>query len=81
MAKDKGKFTPTEKEVISILASAGKPLTTYYVAGIAEITRLTARKYLFKLMEKGVVEGCQYTGTEYKKASYWWLKTDGGKNE
>ena len=81
MAKDKEKFTPTEKEILSILASAGKPLTTYYIAGIADITRLTARKYLFKLMEENWVIGRQYTGTKYKKASYWWLKTDGEKNE
>ena len=45
-------FMPVEKEIISVFASAGKPLTTYYVAEKSGITRLTAKKYLLNLQSK-----------------------------
>jgi len=70
-------FMPVEKEIIGILASAGKPITTYYVAEKTGITRLTAKKYLFKLMKEGVVIGKEYTGKQVKKGLYWWLNTTG----
>lgn len=74
MEKSKSKFTALEKEILGVLASAGKPITTYYVAEKANTTRLTAKKYLLKLMEQGVVVGKEYTGKEFKKGLYWWLK-------
>jgi predicted transcriptional regulator len=73
MAKNKEKFNPLEKEIIGILASAGKPITTYYVAEKANTTRLTAKKYLLKLMKEGVVIGKEYVGKQFKKGLYWWL--------
>jgi predicted transcriptional regulator len=73
-AKNKEKFSPIEKEIMGVLASAGKPISTYYVAEKANTTRLTAKKYLLKLMKEGIVIGREYTGTEFKKGLYWWLK-------
>ena len=73
MRKAKVVFTPLEKEIIGVLASAQKPITTYYVAEKANTTRLTAKKYLLKLMKEGVVVGKEYTGKEFKKGLYWWL--------
>ena len=82
MAKKTGKkardgFMPIEKEIIGILASAGKPITTYYVAEKIGITRMTAKKYLLKLMKEGVVIGNEYTGKQLRKGLYWWLNTAG----
>lgn len=74
MAKNKEKFSPVEKEILGVLASAGKPITTYYVAEKSNTTRLTAKKYLIKLMKQGIVVGKEYTGKELKKGLYWWLK-------
>jgi len=74
MEKRKEKFTALEKEIIGVLASARKPITTYHVAEKANTTRLTAKKYLLKLMKEGVVVGKEYTGSEFKKGLYWWLK-------
>ena len=74
MKKNNDKFTPLEKEIIGVLASARKPITTYYVAEKANTTRLTAKKYLLKLMKEGIVVGKEYTGNELKKGLYWWLK-------
>ena len=68
------KFNRVEKEILGVLASAGKPITTYYVADKANITRLTARKYLMKLLQEGIVIGQEYTGSKLKKGLYWWLK-------
>jgi predicted transcriptional regulator len=73
MAKNKEKFTALEKEIIGVLASARKPITTYYVAEKANTTRLTAKKYLLKLMKEGFVVGKEYIGKEFKQGLYWWL--------
>ena len=77
MEKNKEKFSRIEKGILGVLASAGKPITIYYVAEKANTTRLTAKKYLLKLMKKGVVIGREYTGKQIKKGPYWWLKTTG----
>ena len=74
MEKNKEKFSRIEKEILGVLASAGKPITTYYVAEKTNTTRLTAKKYLLNLMKEGVVIGKEYTGKQYKKGLYWWLK-------
>lgn len=73
MEKRKEKFNALEKEIIGVLASAGKPITTYYVAEKANTTRLTAKKYLLKLLKEGVVVGKDYVGKDFKKGLYWWL--------
>ncbi len=73
MEKRKEKFNALEKEIIGVLASAGKPITTYYVAEKANTTRLTAKKYLMKLLKEGVVVGKDYVGKDFKKGLYWWL--------
>lgn len=73
MKEHKEKFNALEKEILGVLASAGKPITTYYVAEKANTTRLTARKYLLKLMKEGFVVGKEYIGKEFKKGLYWWL--------
>lgn len=75
--KNRDGFMPVEKEIIGVLASAGKPITTYYVAEKTGITRLTAKKYLLKLMKEGVVIGKEYTGKQLRKGLYWWLNTTG----
>jgi hypothetical protein len=48
----KEKFNALEKEIIGVLASAGKPITTYYVAEKANTTRLTAKKVSSKAIER-----------------------------
>ncbi|MCL5089967.1 MAG: hypothetical protein M1382_02225 [Candidatus Marsarchaeota archaeon] len=67
------KFNRIEKEILGVLASAGKPITTYYIAEKAGTTRITAKKYLLKLLKEGVVQATDYTGKQFKQAIYWWF--------
>jgi Mn-dependent DtxR family transcriptional regulator len=65
----KGKFTPEERRVLSVLYMAQKPLTTFAVSEQAEMAWQTAKKYLERLRKAGYV-----SRGKYGKSVYWWLK-------
>ena len=54
---------------MTAIHSAEKPLSTEAIAKIANIPRITAKKYLEELEEKEKVESAR-SG----KAVYWWLR-------
>ena len=66
--KQRKKFGNAEKRILTILYAANKPLTTQEIANKTEMTRLTAKKYLIILQDKGKVEGGRLG-----KSIYWWL--------
>lgn len=71
-------YKNTEKNIVSMLYAANKPLTTENLAEKCNISRLTAKKYL-KILEKDKIVESIRSG----KAIYWWLavKTKAKKNE
>ena len=68
MEKIKEKYSHAEKRILTILYVANKPLTTQEIANKTDMVRLTAKKYLISLQNKGKVEGGRYG-----KSIYWWL--------
>jgi len=65
----KSSFNPGERRIINALYVAHKPLTTHAVAGYAEMSWPTAKKYLSKLNRDGYVHK-----RKFGKSTYWWLK-------
>ena len=66
--KQRKKFVPAEKRILTILYAANKPLTTQEIANKTDMVRPTAKKYLIILQNKGKVEGGRLG-----KSIYWWL--------
>ena len=62
-------FNPEEKRIINVLYIANKPLTTKNTSERSEMAWQTAKKYLGKLYDKGVVDRGRYGNSVY-----WWLK-------
>ena len=65
------KFSLYERNILGVLYSAEKPLTTETIARLAGISRITARKYLNSLQEKGILKF-----KELNKGIYWWIVVD-----
>ncbi|MGC8567571.1 MAG: FaeA/PapI family transcriptional regulator [Caldisphaera sp.] len=65
------KFNLQERNILSVLYAAEKPLTTETIARLAGISRITARKYLNSLREKGILRS-----KELNKGIYWWIAVD-----
>ncbi len=65
------KFNLHERNILSVLYAAEKPLTTETIARRTSISRITARKYLNILQEKGILEF-----RELNKGIYWWITVD-----
>ncbi len=65
------KFNLQERNILSVLYAAEKPLTTETIARLAGISRITARKYLNNLQERGILEF-----KELNKGIYWWIAVD-----
>lgn len=64
-------FNIQERNILSALYSAEKPLTTERVSRIAGISRITARKYLDRLKNRGVLKSVRMG-----KGIYWWILTE-----
>ncbi len=65
------KFNLQERNILSVLYAAEKPLTTETIARLAGISRITARKYLNRLQERGILRF-----KELNKGIYWWIAVD-----
>lgn len=63
-------YNPTERKIISILYTAGKPLPMERIAKQLKLSRITVKKYLLGLKAKKVV-----TFKKRGKALCWWLLT------
>ncbi len=65
------KFNLQERNILSVLYAAEKPLTTETIARLAGISRITARKYLNNLQKRSILEF-----KELNKGIYWWIAVD-----
>jgi biotin operon repressor len=65
------KFNLQERNILSVLYAAEKLLTTETIARLAGISRITVRKYLNSLREKGILRF-----KELNKGIYWWIAVD-----
>ena len=62
-------MTPDEKRILRVLYVAQKPLSTSKVAVNADMAWLTAKKYLYQLLEMELVNAGRKG-----KTVYWWLR-------
>jgi len=63
----KRKYNPTEQRIMRLLYQSKAPLTAYEVAKELNISFPTAKKYLDKLMEEGVLNEGQKEDDTTKK--------------
>lgn len=63
------KYSLQERNILGVLYAAEKPLTIEAIARRADISRITAKKYLKMLEEKGVLKN-----KELDRGIYWWIK-------
>ena len=53
--KEKRKFSLTEKKILRLLFQTKAPMTTYEIAKEIGISFQTAKKYIQKLIEEGMI--------------------------
>jgi len=53
--KEKRKFSLTEKKILRLLFQTKAPMTTYEIAKEIGISFQTAKKYIQKLIEEGII--------------------------
>ena len=61
-------FNLYEKNILSVLYSAEKPLVTEKIARLTGVSQITARKYLNSLQERNVLNS-----KKINKKNYWWI--------
>ncbi|MEM0143682.1 MAG: HTH domain-containing protein [Candidatus Parvarchaeum sp.] len=65
------KYSLQERNILGILYSAEKPLTTEAIARRCGISRITAKKYLQILIIKKVLKS-----RKLSRGIYWWIATN-----
>ena len=69
------KLSEIDKKILEILKKAEKPLSTYLIAKIADITWPTANSHCYKLKSLGLIRN-KYEKSKFglKEKVVWWIK-------